>query len=83
MSKALKISLIVLVVVIIVGAVYIKYIKPKMDERKEIKRLKEADLIAKSSKTVSPDNGETMVSAIVSQAEPILVGVGGTVVKAQ
>lgn len=80
MSKSVKIILVVLVIVVIAGAVFIKYIKPKMDEKKELKRLKEADLISRSAKTVETTSNEQMVASIVSE-NPVLIGIGGTVVK--
>lgn len=80
MSKAVKISIVAVIVLIIVGAVYIKYIKPKMDERKELKRLKEANLLASAAKTESATESK-IVSDIINSTKTEYVGFGGVVVK--
>lgn len=80
MSKTVKIAAIAVIVLIIVGAVYIKYIKPKMDERKELKRLKEADLITTAAKTTTPGAGYETVEAIIAETQPKLIGIGGQVI---
>ena len=79
MSKGLKITAIVLVVLVIAGAVYIKYIKPKMDAKKELKRLNEANLISTAARKTSTDS--EIVATIVASQTPELVGIGGSVVK--
>jgi len=80
MSKGAKIMLWIvlsLVVISILGAVYLKYVKPKMDEKKELKRLKEAALVVSASKRVNPNAGESLVEAILENNNPTIIGVGG------
>lgn len=79
MKKGLKIAIVALVVLIIAGAVYIKYIKPKMDEKRELKRLSETDLVAAASKkTTSTDSA--LVNEIIDSTKSTYVGFGGQTV---
>lgn len=80
MKKGFKIAIIAVIVLIIVGLVYIKYIKPKMDERRELKRLKEADVIAAASKSTTASDSK-IVSDILASAKTEYVGFGGVTVK--
>ena len=80
MKKA-KIVIIVLVVLVVLGAVFLKYVKPKLDERKEAARLKEAEKLATASLS-NPVNSAT-ATANLSAAMPTTttIGVGGIAVE--
>lgn len=82
MSKGLKISIIIAIVIIIAGVVYLKYIKPKMDERKELKRLKEADIVATATKVANPQAGTEIVKEVINANATPLIGIGGVQVTA-
>lgn len=82
MKKA-KIIIIAVIVLIILGAVFLKYVKPKLDERREARRLKEASILA--SATLRAPLSVDADLAAVSQAMPegtTPLGVGGLTVVA-
>lgn len=76
--KTTKIIIIAVILLIVSGAIFLKYVKPKLDERKEARRLKEAGLLASASLKTAPSYSADMASVSAATPEEVKpLGAGG------